>query len=41
MSTNGVVIRPVQLTDAQAVARIYNHYILHTVITFEEEADGG
>lgn len=31
------VIRPVELRDAEAIAAIYNHYILNTVITFEEE----
>lgn len=32
------MIRPAQANDAAAVAAIYNHYILHTVVTFEEEA---
>jgi L-amino acid N-acyltransferase YncA len=31
-------IRPAALNDAEGVARIYNHYILNTVVTFEEEA---
>ena len=31
-------IRPAALSDAEGVARIYNHYILNTVVTFEEEA---
>jgi phosphinothricin acetyltransferase len=32
------MIRPAQPTDAAAIAAIYNHYILHTTITFEEAA---
>ena len=31
------MIREIQLTDAPAVAEIYNYYIEHTSITFEEE----
>ena len=31
------MIRPVQLSDAQALADIYNPYIRDTTITFEEE----
>jgi phosphinothricin acetyltransferase len=31
-------IRPALETDAIAIARIYNHYIANTVITFETEA---
>lgn len=31
-------VRPYQAQDAQAICEIYNHYILHTVITFEVEA---
>lgn len=31
------MIRPATATDAAPVAAIYNHYIEHTVITFEEE----
>jgi L-amino acid N-acyltransferase YncA len=30
------MIRPVQLSDADAIAGIYDHYILNTVISFEE-----
>ena len=30
-------IRPVQISDAETIARIYNYYIVNTVITFEEE----
>ncbi len=32
-----LTIRPVTAADAYAVARIYNHYITDTVVTFEEE----
>jgi L-amino acid N-acyltransferase YncA len=31
------MIRCATLTDAAAIAHIYNHYIEHTVITFEEQ----
>jgi len=31
------LIRPATSADCDAVARIYNHYIEHTVVTFEEE----
>jgi L-amino acid N-acyltransferase YncA len=31
------MIRPVRLTDAQEISRIYNEYVLTTRITFEEE----
>ena len=31
------IIRPVTTADAEAIARIYNYYILNTVITFEED----
>ena len=31
------LIRPATLDDAEAVARIYNHYIRDTVVTFEED----
>jgi phosphinothricin acetyltransferase len=30
------MIRPVRLSDAEAIRGIYNYYIEHTVITFEE-----
>jgi phosphinothricin acetyltransferase len=30
-------LRPVRLEDAPGIAEIYNYYITHTVITFEEE----
>jgi phosphinothricin acetyltransferase len=32
------VIRPATTDDAGAIARIYDHYIRETVVTFEEEA---
>jgi phosphinothricin acetyltransferase len=31
------VIRPATASDADSIARIYNHYILNTIITFEEQ----
>ena len=34
MST--ILIRPAETADAAAICEIYNHYIEHTVITFEE-----
>jgi len=32
------VVRDAHAGDAESITRIYNHYILHTTITFEEEA---
>ena len=32
------MIRPALLSDAEAITRIYNHYIENTIITFEEQA---
>jgi L-amino acid N-acyltransferase YncA len=32
-----VIVRPASAADAAAIARIYNHYVQNTVITFEEE----
>jgi L-amino acid N-acyltransferase YncA len=32
------MIRNVELEDAKAIASIYNHYVLNTVVTFEESA---
>jgi phosphinothricin acetyltransferase len=32
-----VLIRPAFAVDAEAIARIYNYYVLNTIITFEEE----
>jgi len=31
------MIRPAATADAAAIAEIYNHYVLHTPVTFEEE----
>jgi L-amino acid N-acyltransferase YncA len=31
------MIRPAQPADAESIARIYNYYILNTVISFEEQ----
>jgi phosphinothricin acetyltransferase len=36
-SREGMAIRPAGPADAAAIAAIYNHYVNHTVITFEEE----
>lgn len=30
-------IRPVDVSDSQRLAAIYNHYILHTTVSFEED----
>lgn len=30
-------IRPAEVTDAAAIAAIYNHYVEHTAISFEEQ----
>jgi phosphinothricin acetyltransferase len=35
------MIRPAHPADAPAIAAVYNHYVLHTPITFEEEAVSG
>lgn len=32
-----VVLRSALAADSDALARIYNYYVLHTVVTFEEE----
>jgi L-amino acid N-acyltransferase YncA len=34
---SGISIRAAAAADAWAIAGIYNHYIRHTVVTFEEE----
>ena len=34
---HAAVIRPAAVGDAAAIAGIYNHYIVNTTITFEEE----
>jgi L-amino acid N-acyltransferase YncA len=33
----GFIVRGVVAEDAEAVVRIYNHYVAETIITFEEE----
>jgi L-amino acid N-acyltransferase YncA len=33
-----IMIRDACLTDATAICAIYNHYILGTIVTFEEAA---
>lgn len=35
------MIRPATPADADAIAELYNHYIRHTVITFEEDPIDG
>jgi L-amino acid N-acyltransferase YncA len=37
MNMGGLAVRPATLADAWSIAGIYNHYIRHTVVTFEEE----
>ena len=32
------MLRPATPADATAIAAIYNHYVLNTIVTFEEEA---
>jgi L-amino acid N-acyltransferase YncA len=32
------MIRPACASDADTIARIYNHYVANTIVTFEEEA---
>jgi phosphinothricin acetyltransferase len=32
------MLRPATPADAAAIASIYNHYVLNTIVTFEEEA---
>jgi phosphinothricin acetyltransferase len=34
--TETVVVRPATREDADAIAAIYNHYVLETIVTFEE-----
>lgn len=36
-STNGITVRETGPADPPAIAAIYNHYVTHTVVTFEEE----
>ena len=42
MNAASTTIRPAAAPDAAAIAAIYNHYVAHTVVTFEETpvADG-
>src|SRR5579871_475654 len=37
LSDDAITIRAADLPDAAAIAAIYNHYVSHTFITFEEE----
>jgi phosphinothricin acetyltransferase len=39
--TEEPLIRPATVGDCEAIARIYNHYILNTAVTFEEQAVSG
>jgi L-amino acid N-acyltransferase YncA len=36
--TTQISVRPAQASDAATIAGIYNYYVHHTVVTFEEEA---
>jgi L-amino acid N-acyltransferase YncA len=38
MTSTNIRLRSALAADAEVIARIYNYYIHHTVITFEEEA---
>ncbi len=35
---NDILIRPVAEADAEAITRIYNHYVVETTVSFETEA---
>ena len=37
MTKLDIDIRPISDADAESVTRIYNHYITHTIVTFETE----
>lgn len=37
MSRNFTLIRTATPADAAAVAKIYNHYVIHTAVSFEEQ----
>jgi len=37
MTERGSLVRPAAASDAADIAAIYNHYVQHTVVTFEEE----
>jgi L-amino acid N-acyltransferase YncA len=41
MGSQIVKIRAVELSDADTLAEIYNHYVLGTVVTFEEDPISG
>ncbi len=36
-----ITIRPAAPADAEAIAAIYNHFVLHTMVTFEEDPVDG
>ncbi len=38
MHSSHAMVRSATLADAAAIAGIYNHHVLHTIVTFEEEA---
>lgn len=40
MREREIVVRAAAAEDAAAIARIYNHYVAETIITFEEDAVG-
>lgn len=40
MSSPDTMVRAAELSDCNTIADIYNHYIEHTAITFEEEPVG-
>jgi len=35
------MMRLASTTDAAAIATLYNHYVIHSTITFEEQAVDG
>jgi phosphinothricin acetyltransferase len=35
--TDDITVRQAELSDAGSIVAIYNHYVAHTVVTFEEE----
>ena len=41
MGSQTVKIRAVESSDADALAEIYNHYVLGSVVTFEENPISG
>jgi L-amino acid N-acyltransferase YncA len=36
-SNDSIMIRPATMADAAAVVAIYNHFVLETIVTFEEQ----